>query len=43
MDLSLACNKLKAVTGKKKKNITSVSCTLEPVIQSCDTSQWIPF
>ena len=42
MDLSLACNKLKPVTGKKE-HITSVSCTLEPVIQSCDTGQWIPF
>ena len=34
--------KLKPVTGKKK-NITSLSCTIEPVVQSCDTGQWIPF
>ena len=26
-----------------KKHVTSMSCTLEPAMQSCDTGQQIPF
>ena len=26
-----------------KKQVTSMSCTLEPAIQSCDSGQWISF
>ena len=26
-----------------KKHVTSMNCTLQPAIQSCDTGQWVPF
>ena len=26
-----------------KKHVTSMSCTLDPMIQSCDTGQSIPY
>ena len=41
-----ACHRLKPATGQQitfKKNISSVSCTLEPVMQWGDTGQQIPF
>ena len=38
MDLSLQSSWITL-----KKHITSVSCTLDPAIQSCDTGQWIPY
>ena len=40
------CDQLKPTTGQRitfKKHITSISCTLEPAIQSGNIGQWIPF
>ena len=37
---------LKTTSGQQitvRKHVTSMSCTLEPMIQSCDTGQWIFF
>ena len=44
MDLSLRSIKTKNWSADTlKKHVTSISCTLEPVMQSGDTGQWIPF
>ena len=44
MDLSLQLVKTHNWLGDNfKKHVTSVSCTLEPTIQSCDTGQQILF
>ena len=44
MDLSLRSIKTNNWSADNfKKHVTSISCTLQPVIQSCDTGQWVPF
>ena len=39
-----ACDQFKTInwSTENKKHLTSLSCTPEPVIQPCDTGQWIP-
>ena len=44
MDLSLRSIKTNNWSADNvKKDVTSMSCTLQPAIQSCDTGQWVPF
>ena len=44
MDLSLSSIKINNWSANIfKKHVTSMSCTLEPAIHSCDTGQQIPF
>ena len=44
MDLSLWSIKINNWSVDNfKKHFTSMSCKLEPVIQSCDIGQWYPF
>ena len=44
MDLSLRSIKTNNWSADNfKKHVTSISCTLQPAIQSCDTGQWVPF
>ena len=44
MDLSLRSIKTNNWSADNfKKHVTSMSCTLQPAIQSCDTGQWVPF
>ena len=43
MDLSLRSIKTNNWSADNvKKDVTSMSCTLQPAIQSCDTGQWVP-
>ena len=43
MVLSLESIKTNKPAGNLKKKVTSMSCTLQPAIQSGDTGQGIPF
>ena len=43
MDLSLQSVITNSWITVKKHACTSVSCKLDPAIQSCDTGQWIPY
>ena len=43
MDLSLRSIKTNNWSADNfKKHVTSMNCTLQPAIQSCDAGQWVP-